>query len=123
MTTSCAKRIKHLANKRGDITPDSADTYLRVLVDAGGCSGFQYEFSVESDSLEPVDDGDIVLTKDGARVVVDDNSLEYLRGSSIDYVEEMVRSSFAVVDNPNSESACGCGSSFAMKNFNDNKPE
>ena len=58
--------------------------------------------------------------QDGARMVVDQTSLELLRGSTIDYVQEMIRSSFAVVNNPQSESACGCGSSFAVKNFESN---
>ena len=54
------------------------------------------------------------------RVVVDEKSLELLEGSTVDFVQEMIRSSFAVVDNPQSESACGCGSSFAVKNFEAN---
>jgi iron-sulfur cluster assembly accessory protein len=56
-------------------------------------------------------------------VVVDPASVPFLRGAKVDFVEEMIRSGFAVVDNPNSESACGCGSSFALKNFEENKPE
>ncbi|EED96249.1 predicted protein [Thalassiosira pseudonana CCMP1335] len=129
ITASCAARIKQLASTRPN--PDSI--YLRLYVDAGGCSGFQYKFlllsedndmnnSLEDDeedgAIDP--DEDIIFVKDGMRVVVDQTSLELLRGSTIDYVQEMIRSSFAVMSNPQSESACGCGSSFAVKNFETN---
>ena len=113
--------------------------YLRLYVDAGGgCSGFQYKFLLLSEEEdgggdssnggdgEGGEDGtidpeeDVVFVRDGMRVVVDQTSLDLLRGSTIDYVSEMIRSSFAVVGNPQSESACGCGSSFAVKNFESN---
>ncbi len=132
--------------------PNPDAVYLRLFVDAGGCSGFQYKFLLlssdcgntnnsgssssrssddsnsnntgdEEEEEEEEEDGaidpeeDITFTKDGVRVVIDSTSLELLRGSTIDYVSEMIRSSFAVVNNPQSESACGCGSSFAAKNF------
>jgi len=128
VTESCAMQIKALASQRSD-----DDLYLRVYVDAGGCSGFQYKFELESDSsplggndgadgeeagIDP--DDDVIFERDGARVVIDRTSLGFVRGSTIDYVREMIRSSFAVVDNPVSESACGCGSSFAVKNFSEN---
>jgi iron-sulfur cluster assembly accessory protein len=128
ITASCASRIKQLASTRPN--PDSV--YLRLYVDAGGCSGFQYKFlllseddSVQSDDEEEEDgtidpEEDIVYTVDGARLVIDQTSLELLRGSTIDYVQEMIRSSFAVLNNPQSESACGCGSSFAVKKFEAN---
>lgn len=135
VTASCASRIRQLASTRPN--PDSI--YLRLYVDAGGCSGFQYKFLLLSedntdtdgsnnslDEEEEEEDGtidpeeDIIFEKDGMRVVVDQTSLDLLRGSTIDYVQEMIRSSFAVVANPQSESACGCGSSFAVKNFESN---
>lgn len=72
----------------------------------------------EDGTIDPEED--IVYTVEGARLVVDQTSLELLRGSTIDYVQEMIRSSFAVVNNPQSESACGCGSSFAVKKFEAN---
>ena len=128
ITASCAARIKELASTRPN--PDSV--YLRLYVDAGGCSGFQYKFLLlsedgdgapeededEDGTIDPEED--VVFSMDGTRVVVDQTSLDLLNGSTIDYVQEMIRSSFAVVGNPQSESACGCGSSFAIKNFGAN---
>ena len=64
---------------------------------------------------DPVGTEDTVFERDEALVVVDDISLEYVRGSTVDFVEEMIRSSFAVTNNPNSETGCGCGASFALK--------
>lgn len=115
VTSACIQRIRALAAKRQD------PSYLRVFVDAGGCSGFQYKFDITEDKDEPVDPvEDIVFESDGARVVVDAASLDFIKGSTIDFVQEMIKSSFAVVDNPQSESACGCGSSFAVKKFQSN---
>ena len=79
---------------------------------------------VESPAIDPNEDVvfDVSLA-DGTlpcTVVIDEGSLEYIEGSKIDFVSEMVKSSFAVVENPQSESACGCGSSFAVKNFESN---
>jgi iron-sulfur cluster assembly accessory protein len=87
-------------------------------VESGGCSGFQYIFKME-DSAEITED-DAVFDRDGAKVVVDKGSLELIKGSTIEFEQELIRSSFAVVNNPQSESACGCGSSFAVKNFEAN---
>ena len=64
--------------------------------------------------------GGRVFERDGEKVVVDPDSFELVKGATVDYVQEMIKSSFAVVNNPMSESACGCGSSFAIKNFNSN---
>lgn len=58
-----------------------------------------------------------MFERDGSKVVVDNGSFELIKGSTVDYVQEMIRSAFAIVNNPQSESACGCGSSFAVKNF------
>jgi iron-sulfur cluster assembly accessory protein len=125
VTDSCWKRIRALASKKEKALDE---LYLRVYVDSGGCSGFSYAFEISEEELEK---DDVVFSEpatlgsdapDGlaARVVIDEGSLEMLRGSSIDFVQEMIRSSFTVTDNPLSESACGCGSSFAMKNFASN---
>eukprot|EP00550_Attheya_septentrionalis_P005914 CAMPEP_0198290060 /NCGR_PEP_ID=MMETSP1449-20131203/8044_1 /TAXON_ID=420275 /ORGANISM="Attheya septentrionalis, Strain CCMP2084" /LENGTH=171 /DNA_ID=CAMNT_0043988493 /DNA_START=357 /DNA_END=872 /DNA_ORIENTATION=+ len=125
VTDACAKRILQLSREKGgggggdnndNNNDDELIYYLRVYVDAGGCSGFQYKFEMTSET--ELEEDDVVL--DGQRVVVDTASLAYIQGSTIDYVQEMIRSAFCVVENPLSESACGCGSSFAMKNFASN---
>ena len=63
------------------------------------------------------DEEDVVFARDGAAVVVDPASLQFIKGATIDFEQELIRSAFAIVNNPQSESACGCGSSFAVKNF------
>ena len=104
-----------------------SDLWLRLYVDAGGCSGFEYKFEVET-TTDNEDDEAFLLEEDdmiwvgpeGARVVVDAASLEFVRGATVDYVVEMIKSAFTVRENPQSEAACGCGSSFAVKNFSSN---
>ena len=82
---------------------------LRVSVDGGGCSGFQYGFAFD----ENVSDDDTVIEKNGATMLVDLNSMQYLNGSEVDYVEGLEGARF-VVNNPNAKSTCGCGSSFSV---------
>lgn len=122
ISASAVQQIHHLANLKRPDNPDQM--YLRVYVDAGGCSGFQYKFDLENKDDDEIDEEEDILincvnSADDVEVlvVIDEASLELLEGSTIDYVREMIRSSFSVVSNPNSESACGCGSSFAVKNF------
>ena len=120
VTKSCANRLKQLQKKKND-----PNLRLRVHVDGGGCSGFQYHFTIENQEQNDGEDEenefdpeeDQIFVQHGISVVVDESSLEFIKGSTIDYVTEMIRSSFAVINNPNSESACGCGSSFALKQF------
>jgi len=91
-------------------------------VDAGGCSGFQYRFEIETHDEEPLDnDDDMQFHVGESSVVIDRESLDFMRGCTIDYVNEMIRSGFKIAENPLSESACGCGSSFAVKNFETNR--
>jgi iron-sulfur cluster assembly accessory protein len=69
----------------------------------------------------PIDkEEDSVFERDGAKLIVDQSSFELVKGATVDYVEEMMRSAFTVSNNPQSENACGCGSSFAVKNFSAN---
>lgn len=105
ITENCWKRVAKLS------TDDNS--FLRVFVDAGGCSGFTYQFEMDT-NLEA---DDVCYTNNSLRVVVDRSTLELIQGSKLDYVEEMIKSSFEISENPQSESACGCGSSFAVKNF------
>lgn len=85
------------------------------MVEGGGCSGFKYIFKMEDIHIDVEEDK--IFEKEGSKVVIDQGSFELLKGSTIDYVEEMMRSAFSVMNNPQSENACGCGSSFAVKNF------
>ncbi|WP_172331292.1 iron-sulfur cluster assembly accessory protein [Mangrovicoccus sp. HB161399] len=81
---------------------------LRVAVEGGGCSGFQYEITLD----EP-GDGDLVLEGQGQKVVVDEVSLPFLSNAVIDFSEELIGARF-VIENPNAASSCGCGTSFSM---------
>jgi iron-sulfur cluster insertion protein len=103
VSPTAAKRISFLASK------EAKPMMMRVAVLGGGCSGFQYNFSFE----EQKNDDDLLIERDGAAVVVDATSLELLKGSELDYVEEMVGSAFQV-KNPNATSSCGCGNSFSV---------
>ncbi|KAJ8606496.1 hypothetical protein CTAYLR_005908 [Chrysophaeum taylorii] len=113
VTPSAARRIGQLLNADGEAQR------LRLGVDGGGCSGFKYTFTTEPVSQD-LGESDFVFERDGQAVVVDDASLEFVKGATVDYKDEMIRSAFVVLNNPQSESACGCGSSFALKNFEEN---
>jgi iron-sulfur cluster assembly accessory protein len=82
---------------------------LRVSVEGGGCSGFQYKFDIQE---APAPD-DIVIEQDGAKVVVDPVSLQYMDGSALDYVNDLIGASFKI-ENPQATAACGCGTSFSL---------
>lgn len=104
VTDSAAKRIATLMRRESD-----PSLFLRVAVLGGGCSGFQYSFNFDNART----DDDLVIEKDGAVVVIDSTSLDFLRGAQIDFVEDMVGSAFAI-KNPNASSSCGCGNSFSV---------
>ncbi len=101
---SAAERVKALIAEEGD---DSL--MLRLSVSGGGCSGFSYGFSLDSQTTGD----DVVFEYHGVKLVTDDMSLDLLGGSEIDYVEDMLASSFRV-SNPNASSTCGCGTSFSL---------
>jgi iron-sulfur cluster assembly accessory protein len=82
---------------------------LRVSVEGGGCSGFQYKFGMEQVRA----DDDLVIARDGAMVLVDPVSVQYMVGSEIDFVEDLIGAAFKV-KNPNATASCGCGTSFAL---------
>lgn len=105
LTDNLVKQIRVLQTKEG-----KPDLKLRIMVDGGGCQGFEYKFSLVTD----VNADDEVFEKDGAQVVVDEISLPYLRDSQIDYTDELVGAHFAV-NNPNAVSTCGCGTSFMVQ--------
>ncbi len=88
---------------------DNTNLKLRAFVTGGGCSGFQYGFAFEEEQNED----DLVIEKEGVRLLVDSLSFQYLVGSKIDYREDLDGSRF-VVENPNATTTCGCGSSFSI---------
>jgi len=98
-----AKRIAEIA------AGEPGTPLLRVSVEGGGCSGFSYKFDLVAAS-EP---DDLVIARAGARVLVDPVSLQYLAGSEIDFVDDLIGSSFKV-HNPNATASCGCGTSFSI---------
>ncbi|SEO53369.1 Iron-sulfur cluster assembly accessory protein [Salinihabitans flavidus] len=91
-----------------EIGADAKGQALRVAVEGGGCSGFQYEIKLDAPSED-----DLVLEGQGQKVVVDSVSLPFLASATIDFTEELIGARF-VIDNPNASSSCGCGTSFAM---------
>jgi iron-sulfur cluster assembly accessory protein len=103
LTASAAKRINAILAKQ-----DGAD-FLRVSVEGGGCSGFSYKFDFTTDA----NSDDLLVERDGARVLIDEMSLEFLRGSEIDFSTELIGAAFKI-SNPNATAACGCGTSFSV---------
>ena len=103
LSPAAAARIKSV------VAGEQAGAGLRVAVEGGGCSGFQYEINV---APAPAGD-DYVVERDGARLFVDPVSLPFLLGSEVDWVDELIGASFKV-KNPNAKSSCGCGVSFSV---------
>ena len=104
LTAAAARRIGALIAAEGN-----RGLMLRLAVSGGGCSGFQYGFSFDDTQNED----DRVFERDGIKLVVDETSLDLLVGAEVDFVEDLVGSSFQV-RNPNASSSCGCGSSFSI---------
>ena len=104
ISDSAVSRIAVLMSEEGN-----ENLMLRVSVSGGGCSGFQYGFSLDDQRKED----DRVFERDGVVVVVDDISLDLLRGSEIDFVDDLMGAYFAI-KNPNASSTCGCGTSFSI---------
>ena len=104
VTEAAARRIARIITDEGD-----PNLNLRVTVSGGGCSGFQYGFSLDGDRT----DDDLAIERDGVTVLVDSISLMYLAGSEIDYVDELIGAAFQV-RNPNATASCGCGTSFSV---------
>ena len=105
ISDGAVNKILSLANSEDDTN----NLNLRVYVTGGGCSGFQYGFSFD----KVIDEEDTCITKDGANLVVDSLSLQYLEGSTVDYTEDLMGSKF-VITNPNATTTCGCGESFSI---------
>src|SRR4051794_35709437 len=103
LTGRAASRIKEILA----VEPDKSA--LRVSVNGGGCSGFQYGFALETART----DDDLVVEKDGATVLIDSMSLVYMTGAEIDFVDDLIGQSFKI-NNPNATASCGCGTSFSV---------
>ena len=103
LTERAARRVAKIMQSE---QPGSA---LRISVNGGGCSGFQYAFDIVQDRA----DDDLTLERDGATVLIDPVSLEYMKGCKIDFVDNLIGQSFQI-DNPNATASCGCGTSFSM---------
>jgi len=84
---------------------------LRLSVEGGGCSGFSYKFSMQKDD-DPLDVDDVVFNN---MLVIDTTSLNFVKGAKVDFTEDLIRRSFEVLDNPQVETKCGCGTSFSPK--------
>jgi iron-sulfur cluster assembly accessory protein len=98
------------ARRIGDILKSEGDgAMLRISVEGGGCSGFQYKFDVDHAKA----DDDLVISRENAVVLVDSSSVPFLAGSEVDYVDDLIGASFRVV-NPNATASCGCGTSFSI---------
>jgi iron-sulfur cluster assembly accessory protein len=103
LSESAAQRIRAISNAEGRAL------MLRVAVEGGGCSGFQYKF----DLVDAAEDDDLRVERDGAAALIDVVSLALLNGSEIDYADELAAAEFRV-KNPNAKSSCGCGVSFSI---------
>lgn len=103
LSASAAERLKIISQARGK------PIMLRVAVEGGGCSGFQYQLDLV-DAAEP---DDLRIERDGAAALVDEMSMVMLKGSEIDFVDELVGAEFKI-RNPNAKSSCGCGVSFSI---------
>jgi iron-sulfur cluster assembly accessory protein len=103
VTERAAQRIGEILRR------EAPGAMLRVSVEGGGCSGFQYKFDIDRAKT----DDDLVISRDGATVLVDATSLNYLAGSEIDFVDDLIGASFRI-NNPKATASCGCGTSFSL---------
>ena len=103
LTERAARRVATILQTE---QPGSA---MRIAVNGGGCSGFQYAFDIVQDRAAE----DLALERDGATVLIDPVSLEYMKGCRIDFVDDLIGQSFKI-DNPNATASCGCGTSFSI---------
>lgn len=103
-SSAAAAKVTELISEEGN-----PDLMLRVYIQGGGCSGFQYGFTFD----ETVQDGDTEVITDGVKLLIDPMSMQYLMGAEIDFTEGLQGAQF-VIKNPNASTTCGCGSSFSV---------
>ena len=104
LSPSAAQKVRELA-----VAQRNSDLMLRIFIEGGGCSGFQYGFEFAE---QPADD-DAIVEKDGVKMVVDPMSYQYLMGAEVDYKNDLQGARF-IINNPNATTTCGCGSSFGV---------
>lgn len=110
MDTASVTVSERAARRIGEILKkEPQGTMLRISVEGGGCSGFQYKFDMERAQAED----DVVIHRDGAAVLIDSVSMNYLAGSEIDFVDDLIGASFRI-NNPQAKTSCGCGTSFSL---------
>lgn len=102
VTDECVKRLQAICDQ---------NEFLRLRVESGGCSGFQYKF--ELDTTISIDD--CVFEKQGVKIVVDTISLDYVKGSTVDYEQQLIKAAFKLIENPKAQDGCSCGASFSIK--------
>lgn len=107
ITDNCVRRMKELHASEDS----SGEKMLRLCVETGGCSGFQYVFDLD----DKINQDDRVFEREGIKLVIDDISYDFVKGATIDYVEELIRSAFVVTTNPSAVGGCSCKSSFMVK--------
>jgi iron-sulfur cluster insertion protein len=103
VSARAAKRITEI------LKSEPGPTMLRLAVTGGGCSGFQYNFALDDQRM----DDDLVVERDGATILIDPVSLDFLKGAEIDFSNNLIGAAFKV-NNPNAQSSCGCGTSFSV---------
>lgn len=102
LSDSCVKRLTEICQD---------GSFLRVVVEGGGCSGFQYKLEMD----KTINQDDLQFGPEGAKVVIDETSIEYINGATVDYHIELIRAGFRIIDNPKAEGGCSCGASFNIK--------
>ncbi|GAB0093061.1 iron-sulfur cluster assembly 2 homolog, mitochondrial [Sergentomyia squamirostris] len=102
LSDSCVKRLREICTD---------GSFLRVAVDGGGCSGFQYKFDFDT----KINNDDLVFGPEDGRVVIDNISLDYCAGATLNYKEELIKSGFVMEGNPKADQGCSCGASFSVK--------
>ncbi|CAK9188139.1 unnamed protein product [Ilex paraguariensis] len=105
LTDNCVRRMKELQ------VDEAKGKMLRLSIEAGGCSGFQYTFLLD----DKINADDRIFERDGVKLLVDKISFDFVKGATIDYVEELIRSAFQVAANPSAVGGCSCKSSFMVK--------
>ncbi|GGB26927.1 heme biosynthesis protein HemY [Tistrella bauzanensis] len=104
LSERAARHIRRISDKEG------APVRLRIAVSGGGCSGFQYEFSIDKGAVGA---DDVVIARDGAEALIDEASIPFVLGAELDFTEDLTGSRFAMT-NPNATASCGCGTSFSV---------